>query len=79
MFEKLRDLKKAQEMQRAFAQEKHTLQQKGVRVTVNGSLQVEEIVVEADLSREEVGPVVAEVVNEAFRGIQQKIARQILS
>ncbi len=78
MFEKLKDLKKAQEMQRAFAQEKHTVEEKGIKVTVNGNLQVEEIVVAPEIEQAQIGALATEVINRAFREIQQKLAQQLM-
>jgi len=78
MFEKLKDLKKARKMQQAFMKERHTVEGNGVKVTVNGSLQVEEILIGPEVDRDRVGEVVRHSVNQALREIQQKLAQQLL-
>lgn len=78
MFEQLRDLKKAHEMQKAFAQEKHTVEQSGIKVTVNGNLKVEEIIISSQVQQAELGPLLTELINQAFQEIQRRLAQQLM-
>jgi DNA-binding protein YbaB len=77
MFEQLKDLKKAQAMQRAFAEEKHTVEKQGISVTVNGNFRIEKITINSSLEQD-VAIVLKDLVNQAFQEIQQKLARHIL-
>lgn len=78
MFEPLRDLKKAHEIQKAFAQEKHTVEKSGIKVTVNGNLKVEEIVINQPVQQADLGPLLMELINQAFQEIQHRLARQLM-
>ncbi len=78
MFEKLKDLKKARKMQQAFMKERYSVESNGIKVTVNGSLQVEEILIGPEVDRDQVGEMVRHSVNQALKEIQQKLAQQLL-
>lgn len=78
MFEQLKDLKKAQEMQKAFAREKHTVEEAGIKVTVNGNLKLEEIQINSQISQEELGPTLVNLINRSLQEIQQRLARQLM-
>jgi DNA-binding protein YbaB len=79
MFEQLKNLKKAQEMQKAFSEEKHTVEEDGVKVTVNGNFKIEEIIIEDSVERPELGFKIQKITNRALEEIQQVLARKILS
>ncbi len=78
MFEQLRDLKKAQEMQKAFAQEKHTVEKDGIKVTVNGNMRIEEIVIGQGVDADRIGPDLTALINQAFQEIQYKLAKNLM-
>ncbi len=78
MFEQLKNLKKAQEMQRIFEQEKHSVESEGVMVTVNGNLRIENISIDSSVEKGKIGSILTDLINQAFREIQQKLARKIL-
>ncbi len=65
-------------MQKAFAQEKYTVEKSGVKVTVNGSLKVEEIVINPGVETENLGSLLTDLINQAFQEIQQRLARQLM-
>ena len=77
MFEQLKDLKKAQAIQKAFAGEKHTVEKQGVSVTVNGNFQIEKITIDS-CSEQDAAIILKDLINQAFREIQQKLAKHIL-
>ncbi len=77
MFEQLKDFKKAQAMQRAFAQEKHTVEREGIRITVNGNFSVEEIVLTNILEQKDAS-LLTNLINQAFQEMKQKLAKHIL-
>lgn len=78
MFEQLKNLKKAQEMQRIFEKEKHSIESNGIKITVNGNLRIENILIDDSVEKEQIGPLLTDLVNRAFQEIQQKLARKIL-
>jgi len=78
MFEQLKNLKKAQEMQRIFEKEKHSVKSGGIEITVNGNLRIENILIDDSVEKEQIGSLLKDLINKAFQEIQQKLARKVL-
>jgi DNA-binding protein YbaB len=74
MFEKLKKLK---ELQSFLAQERTRAEKKGVRIVLNGKMQVEEIAINPELSKDEQEKALKECFNEAIRELQMKLAKQM--
>ena len=76
MFDKLKQLKELRELQNAAQQERFESEKSGVRVVVNGTLQVEQIVINPELSVQEQGDAVKDAVNEALKKAQFAMAKK---
>ena len=77
MFEKLKELKKLKELQGQLAQEKEEVEKNGVKVAVNGRMEIEEVVLSEDLSKEEQEKTVKDCANEAMKKMQAIAAQKM--
>jgi DNA-binding protein YbaB len=78
MFDKFKQLKQMKELRDSLSKEKEEFEKRGVRVVVNGKMEVEEIHLNSELTKEEQEEVVRECINEAFKKIQTNAAKKML-
>lgn len=77
MFDKLKQMKQLKDLKSSMEKEDATVGKEGVEVTVNGSMKVKSVKLNADLSSDKQEKLVKECVNEAFQKVQQKVARKM--
>ena len=77
MFEKLKQLKELKSLQDKLVEEKAEVEKSGVRVVVNGKMEVEEIKLNSELSREEQEKITKECLNEAIKKVQIVAAKKM--
>jgi len=77
MFDKLKQIKQLKELKDSLSQEKAEVEKKGTKVIVSGKMEIEEIQLNPDLSREEQEEVLKECINEAMKKIQMIIAKKM--
>ena len=74
-FKKIAELKK---MQDSFKKEKLTIEKRGVSVTINGNMEIEEVKLNSELSLEDQQNLVKECFNEAKENIQKTLAKSLM-
>ncbi len=79
MFEKLKQIKKLQEMQSALKSEKIENEKNGVKVFMNGKLEIEDIQLNPDLSIQDQEKAVKDCVNDAMKKVQMIVAKKMQS
>ncbi|MBU1290013.1 YbaB/EbfC family nucleoid-associated protein [Patescibacteria group bacterium] len=77
MFEKLKELKKLKELQGELGKEKAEAEKNGVKVVVNGKMEIEEVVLNGELNKESQEEAVKNCANEAMKKIQMLAARKM--
>ena len=77
MLDKLRKIKQLKEMQDALSQEREEVGKNGIRVIVNGKMEIEEIQLNPGLDIREQEKVTKECINEAMKKIQMKTVQKI--
>ena len=77
MFDKLKQLQQLKELRDSVAQEKEEVERKGIKVIINGKMEIEEIHLNPDLSKEEQEEVLKECINEAMKKIQMLLASKM--
>lgn len=77
MFDKFKQAKQLQEIRSALSKEKESCEKGGVRVVINGQMQVEEVNIDSQLDVQKVEKLVKECTNEAFQKIQKKVAKKM--
>jgi len=77
MFDKLKQLQQLKELRDSVAQEKAEVEKKGIKVVINGKMEIEEIHLNPDLSKEEQELVLKECINESMKKIQMLLANKM--
>ena len=77
MLDKLKQLQQLKELRDSVAREKEEVEKKGIRVIINGKMEIEEIHLNPDLSKEEQEEVLKECINEAMKKIQMLLASKM--
>lgn len=81
MFNKLKQIKdlrsQAKRMQNVLSQESVTVEKNGVKLTINGNLEVTSININNGLSRESIENSMKEVINEAVKKTQKIMAQKM--
>ncbi len=77
MFDKLKKLKEIKELKEKLAKEKIEIEEKGIKVVLNGKMEIEEIVLNQELPKEEQEKILKNCLNKGVKEIQLKIAQSI--
>jgi len=77
MFDKLKQIKQLKELRDSFSQEKEEVEKKGIKVIINGKLEIENIELNFDLNKEEQEIILKECINEAVKKIQMVLASKM--
>lgn len=77
MFDKLKQLQQLKELRDSLSGEKEEVERKGIKVIINGKMEVEEIHLNPDLDKEEQEEVLKECINEAMKKIQMVVASKM--
>ena len=77
MFEKLQQLKKIKDLQSSLSQEKAEGEKNGIKVVINGKMEIEEIQLNPELGQEEQEKALKECLNETMRKVQMIAAQKM--
>lgn len=77
MFDKLKQLKQLKDLQDKLGQERMEVEKDGVKVAVNGKMEVEEIILNPVLSKEQQEKTVKDCINDAMKKIQYSAAQKL--
>ena len=78
MFDKLKQLNELRKMQGELKQERLTVERRGVSVTINGALDIEEVKLNAELTIQDQESAIKEVLNEVKQQMQKKLAQKMM-
>jgi DNA-binding protein YbaB len=76
MFDKVKQMRELQKMQGEAKAENFQAESRGVRVTVNGTLQIEAVSVPEELAAQEVQEAVKDATNQALKSAQIAMAQK---
>jgi DNA-binding protein YbaB len=79
VFDQLKKIAELKKMQEEFKREKATVEKRGVSVTINGNLEVEEIKLSPDLGNEDQQEILKQCLNEAREKIQKTLAQKMMA
>ncbi len=79
MFDQLKQLKKLQEIQAALKNEKIEYEQDGIKVAINGKLEIEDITLNPNLGFDKQEKALKECLNEAMKRVQVTVAQKMQS
>jgi DNA-binding protein YbaB len=77
MFDKFKQMKEIQKLQKELKEEKAEAEKSGVKVTVNGNMEVEDIQLNSELDQDAQAKAVKEAVNDAMKQIQKVAAQKM--
>jgi DNA-binding protein YbaB len=77
MFEKLKQLKKLKDIQKSLGREKMDVERDGVKVTINGNIEIESISLNPDLDVSRQERVLKDCINDAVKKIQFVVAQKM--
>lgn len=81
MFNKLKQLKdlrsQAKTMQNALAGEKVEVEKNGIKLSMNGNMEVMDLVITSELSKEEIARISKELFNDAIKKTQRIMAKKM--
>ena len=77
MFDNLKQLAKLKELKDILEKERKEVEKDGVRVVVNGKMEIEELKLNPELDAIKQEEVVKDCVNRAFKEIQQEAAKKM--
>ncbi|MDP2821021.1 MAG: YbaB/EbfC family nucleoid-associated protein [bacterium] len=76
MFDKLRDLKKIKDIQDSFKKERFDAEKDGVKISMNGNFEVEEIILNPDFNNEKNQEALKQNFNDLVKQVQMNLAKQ---
>ncbi len=77
MLDKFKQVKQLKELQRELQKEKTEIEKRGIKVVVNGKMEVEKIELDMELSKEEQEETLLSCLNEAMQKMQLTAARKM--
>ncbi len=77
MFDKINQIKKIKEIQGALKNERIEVEKKGIKLTINGNLEVEELILDPSLEKQEQEKLLISCFNDAIRKIQMIAAQKM--
>ncbi|MCD5397262.1 MAG: YbaB/EbfC family nucleoid-associated protein [Candidatus Pacebacteria bacterium] len=77
MFEQLKQMKKLKQMQDSFKKERFEVENQGIRVVINGNLEVQEIYLNQDLDKSSQEQILKQCLNEVAKKAQMALAKQL--
>ena len=77
MFDKLKQLKEFKDLQDKLSREKVEIEKQGTKLIMNGKLEVEEIILNSALNKEEQEKIIKECFNDGIKKIQMLAAQKM--
>lgn len=78
MFDNLKKLQQLKQIKDSLEKEKIEIEKEGIKVIVNGKMEVEEIKLNPDLNQEEQERAIKDCINEATKKIQMMVAQKMM-
>lgn len=78
MFDDIKKIQELKRMQDMIKAERETVQKRGISVTVNGAMEVENITLNPALDPREAEVTLAQCINEANKNLQKKLAKLMM-
>ena len=79
MFDNVKKLYELKKLQDSFKKEKITFEDRGVSVTMNGNFEVEEIILNSELSLQDQQTVLKKCLNKVREDIQKNLAQKMMA
>ncbi|MCK4782017.1 YbaB/EbfC family nucleoid-associated protein [Candidatus Parcubacteria bacterium] len=77
MFDKLSQLKRLKELQDSLKDERVEVEKQGIKVIFNGKMEIEEIQLNSEFSKQEQEKILKDCFNEAIKKVQMAVAQKM--
>ena len=77
MFDKLKQLKQLKEIQENLKKEKIEKEKEGIKLVINGNMEMEELIINSDLTKEKQEKIIISLFNESVREVQMIVAKKM--
>ena len=77
MFDKLKQIKQLKELQNKLSKEEIVVEKNGVRIIINGKMEVKEVKLNPNLSFKEQEELIRDCFNDAIKKLQMSIAKEM--
>lgn len=77
MFDKLKQIKKLKALQNSLGEEQVEIEKNGLRVVINGKMEVMDIILNPELKKEEQERILKDCINEAMKKLQMRVAQKM--
>ena len=78
MFDKLKQLQQIKQLKNILEKERKEVEKEGIKVVVNGKMEIEEIRLNPQLNFEKQERIVKDCINEVMKQIQKEAAQKML-
>jgi len=78
MFDNFKQLKKLKELKDSLAKERIEIEKEGIKVVINGKMEMEEVKLNSELDIEQQQRIIKDCFNEAVRKIQRIAAEKMM-
>jgi len=78
MFDNIKKMKQLRDLKNSLAKETIEVEKEGVKIIVNGNMEVEDLKLNNDLENEKQGEVIKDCFNEAIKKIQRLLAEKMM-
>jgi len=78
MFDKLKKIQQLKEIRDSLEKEKVEIEKEGIRILVNGKMEIEEVKLNPGLDQEKQERIVKDCFNEAIKKIQMAVAQKMM-
>ena len=77
MFDKIKQLKQLKDLQNSLSQERIEVEKEGVKIVLNGKLEIETIQLNATLENEKQEKILKDCMNDAIKKMQYQLAKKM--
>lgn len=77
MFEKLKQIKELRDLQKSMQNQRIELEDQGIKVVINGTMKIEQLVLNAELDHASQARAVKDLINKAIEKLQKDIASSL--
>ena len=77
MFDKLRDLNKLREVQSSLNKEMFEKEKEGIKVVINGNMEIKEIILNSELNKEKQEQLLKNCINELMAEVKMTMAKKL--
>lgn len=76
MFDKLKQLKELKQMKDSLSEERVEVEKQGIKIVLNGNLEIEQLILNSEIEKEQQESILKDCLNEGVRKIQMSMVEK---